>query len=239
MPDAPKNSPLQPLPPSAAGARPLPRVPVWAKNPPPIPLIPALSERGETQVRAVARRPARRRPLPDPRAIRVLAVPELAPAYDDGPPAAAAEGTGLPPSAAPSFALAGPRRESDRPVPPATVGGSWPSQFAQVLAETLSGSRPAKQLTPWTTEQARKRISQLGPTLATARQPRVRRVIVTAPAPDVLEMTVVMDIGPRARAVAVRLERPPPAVGQRSGVRTGRPGQGGAPGWLCTDVEAA
>src|SRR5262249_59070775 len=63
------------------------------------------------------------------------------------------------------------------PATSARVGGSWPSQFAQVLAEILSGSRPAKQLTPWTTEQARKRISQLGPMLATTRQPRVRRVI--------------------------------------------------------------
>src|SRR2546430_1731629 len=27
----------------------------------------------------------------------------------------------------------------------------WPGQFAQVLAETLAGSRPSRQLVPWTT----------------------------------------------------------------------------------------
>ena len=52
----------------------------------------------------------------------------------------------------------------------------WPSQFAQVLAETLAGSRPARQLAPWTTEQARRRIRQLGPMLATDQRPKVRRV---------------------------------------------------------------
>ncbi len=114
-------------------------------------------------------------------------------------------------------AVAGERPACDQPM---LATGTWPSQFAQVLSETLAGSRPASQLTPWTTEQARKRISQLGPMLAprgapggrpprTAmpRRPRVRRVIVTSPADGVLEMTVIVDTGSRARALAVRLER--------------------------------
>lgn len=118
---------------------------------------------------------------------------------------------------------------------PAPVTGSWPSQFAQVLSEALAGSRPASQLTPWTTDQARKRISQLGPMLArpaAAHGPRVRRVIVTSPVQDVLEMTVIVDIGARARAIAVRLERPPDPNARRF-----QPAPGTA--WLCTAIEAA
>jgi len=98
-----------------------------------------------------------------------------------------------------------PRRQSPGNQPPGT--GTWPSQFAQVLAETLAGSRPADQIAPWTTEQARRRISQLGPMLATAHRPRVRRVIVSSPASGVLEMTVIVGLGAHVRAVAVRLER--------------------------------
>jgi len=113
------------------------------------------------------------------------------------------------------------------------VAGTWPSQFAQVLSETLAGSRPASQLTPWTTERARERISQLSPLLAASRQPRVRRVIITSPVQGVLEMTVIVDIGSRSRAVAVRLERPSPATPPMTG-QSARPAA-----WLCTAVEAA
>ena len=80
-----------------------------------------------------------------------------------------------------------------------------------MLAETLAGSRPQKQLAPWTTEQARKRIGQLTATLATAHQPRLKRVIVRSPADGVVEMTVIVWLGTRACALAVRLERDHPA----------------------------
>lgn len=103
-----------------------------------------------------------------------------------------------------------------------------PSQFAQVLAEALAGTRPAQQLTPWTTEQARQRIRQLGPLLATEQRPRVRRVITSAPANDVLELTAVVGFGPRVRLLAVRLEREQP--------RPYRPGRGR---WCCTAIESA
>lgn len=120
--------------------------------------------------------------------------------------------------------------------PGASSGGSqhldpaagWPSQFAQVLAETLAGSRPAKQLTPWTTEQARRRIRQLGPMLATDQRPRVRRVITSAPAAGVLEMTAVVGFGPRVRALALRLER-----------EQARPYRQGGSRWCCTAIESA
>jgi hypothetical protein len=103
---------------------------------------------------------------------------------------------------------------------------SWPSLFAQALAETLTGSRPPAQIRPWTTDQARRRIRELAPVLAASYQPRIRRVIVTSPAADVIEMAMVVGLGTRVRAVAVRLERPPQPTGQ-------------AAPWRCTAVEAA
>ncbi|HEX6931543.1 MAG TPA: Rv3235 family protein [Streptosporangiaceae bacterium] len=178
----------------------------------------------------------RRRPLPDARAIRSSGVPEAAPPYDDEIPAAQrppgnellAEGAGR------DF----PGRGGLAPL----VTGTWPSQFAQVLSEALAGSRPASQLTPWTTEQARTRISQLGRVLTTPSQPRIRRVIVSSPVQGVLEMTIIVHVGSRARAVAVRLERPS-AEGVRSAVQPDpnarrRPSPP-ASGWVCTAIEAA
>jgi hypothetical protein len=106
--------------------------------------------------------------------------------------------------------------------------GDWPSQFAQVLSETLAGSRPAQQLTPWTTEQARKRIRQLGPMLATDQRPKVRRVLTSTPAAGVLEMTVVVGFGSRVRAVALRLER-----------EQSKPYRPGGDRWCCTAIESA
>jgi hypothetical protein len=133
-------------------------------------------------------------------------------------------------------------------VPPAKSQGSkpaqatWPNLFAQVLAETLAGSRPARQLSAWTTQQARSHIRRLGPLLRTDREPkaagpgsfatggkrsmggcepRVRRVVASMPSADVVEMAVVVRFGPRVRALAVRLEQP-----------EGRE-------WICTAIEAA
>jgi hypothetical protein len=137
--------------------------------------------------------------------------------------------------------IAGNPRKPDRV--PQAVSGRWPSQFAQVLAETLAGSRPAQQIRPWTTEQARKRINELGPMLSAARQPRVRRVIVTSPAQGVLEMTVIVDFGARARAVAVRLERPPalspPTQTRHPDILSHKPQSSPPTSWLCTAIEAA
>ena len=122
---------------------------------------------------------------------------------------------------------AGPGAPSGGSQPPDPAAG-WPSQFAQVLAETLAGSRPARQLTPWTTEQTRRRIRQLGPMLATDQRPRVRRVMTSAPAPGVLEMTAVVGFGPRVRALALRLEH-----------EQARPYRQGGGRWCCTAIESA
>jgi Family of unknown function (DUF6459) len=118
----------------------------------------------------------------------------------------------------------GPGPAGPGPAGPGAGGGGWPSQFAQVLAETLAGSRPASQLTPWTTEQTRRRIRQLGPMLATGQRPRVRRIMTSAPSQDVLELTAVVGFGSRVRVLALRLERGSHTAGQN---------------WRCTAIESA
>jgi len=130
-----------------------------------------------------------------------------------------------------------PPEPHERPAPGPRPGGritatQWPSQFAQVLAETLAGSRSQGQIAPWTSDQARRRIRQLGPMLAAGAAPRVRRVMTSRPAAGVVEMTVIVGCGPKVRALAVRLERDGP-----HGRRPGRDAR--AARWICTAVEAA
>ena len=117
-----------------------------------------------------------------------------------------------------------------RPGSPASPPG-WPGQFAQVLAETLAGSRPPRQLVPWTTERARDRIRRLGPLLSAGQQPRVRRVVTFHPTADAIEMAVAVVFGQRVHALALRLER---GGGQATAGRVAQPGR-----WLCVAVEAA
>jgi hypothetical protein len=117
------------------------------------------------------------------------------------------------------------------------VPPGWQDQFAQVLAETLAGARPPRQIVPWTTEEALRRIQRLGPRLASEHRPRVRRVLTSLPAPNVMEMTVVVGFGPRVKALAVRLEqtRARPAARPAGGAA----GERAAARWVCTAVEAA
>ncbi len=227
---------------SAQASRPRPLVPSSGRNP----VAPARTR--------PSRRPARDRPLPDAACIYPVAIPQAAPPYDDAaqappslralpglavvsPPAArapAARARPLPPRPGqPSPRQPSPGQPSPGRPP---AGGTWPSRFAQVLAETLAGARPPEQIAAWTTERARNRIGQLGPLLATAHHPRVRRVLVASPASGVLEMTVIVGLGPRVRALAVRLERddrPEPGTRRPSG----QPAD--APRWRCTAVDAA
>jgi Family of unknown function (DUF6459) len=231
-----------------------------------VPLVPGLD-----------RRPAAARSLPEADAVRLFAVPESVPPYDDTVPAgqaaaadstaaagtaspgdstahgtaAAGEGTadagegtadagegtadagegtadageGTADGSSPADATGMGRRTRDQP-------GTWPSRFAQVLAETLAGSRSQGQIAPWTSDQARRRLRQLGPMLAAGTVPRVRRVVTTCPAAGVVEMTVIVGFGPRVRALAVRLERdgPPRPCRGRDAVQAR---------WVCTAIEAA
>jgi hypothetical protein len=198
--------------------------------------------------------PGERRPLPDPAAVRLCLVPDSAPPYDDevpaGTPAAATTwhpATGRPGTSEPGTDGPGTGRpvtgrpDTGRPVTGRPGNGrsvagdrptpGWQGRFAQALAETLAGSRPSRQIQPWTTQQAREHIQRLGPRMASVQRPRVRRVVTYRPASDVMEMAVVVGFGPRVRALAVRLERS--AVDSTASV--GEP----AGRWVCTAVEAA
>lgn len=192
-------------------------------------------------------------PLPDPDAVRLCPVPDSAPPYDDdllsltarptAPTSHTAAPAGEPDQTAgqpgPGQPVLGRADQpGDHPAPPPSAGrlppgdGSWPGQFAQVLVETLAGSRPPRQMTTWTTERTRARIQRLGPMLAAGQRPQLRRVVAFRPASGVIEMTVVVSFGARVRALAVRLEHTPPP--------RALPGhQPRSPRWLCTDVEAA
>jgi hypothetical protein len=197
------------------------------------------------------------RPLPDPVAIEVRPIPDTAPPYDrtvadeagrtdadmfaaailaelgrGNPADEAASGT-----AADAPSRAGRAPEGAGPGGTGPGGAEWPSRFAQVLAETLTGARPPAQLTPWTTERARSAIRRLGPLLTARQRPVVRRVVTSVPRAGVLEMSIVVGVGPRVRALAIRLERerPEPApAGRASAGRAGRQAR-----WVCTTVEAA
>src|SRR5215831_5465576 len=168
--------------------------------------------------------PGGHRPLPDPAAVRLCLVPDSAPPYDDEVPSGEPDrgretnrgpATGEPVEGRPV------RGKPTTGRPATATAPAWPSRFAQVLAETLAGSRPPRQIEPWTSQQAREHIHRLGPRMASALRPRIRRVVTYRPASDVMEMAVVVGFGPRVRALAVRLERsgscPPAGVGGSAG----------------------
>lgn len=191
--------------------------------------------------------PARKNsaPLPNPVLAQLCAVPDPAPPYDEQDMTDSLDATATPdwvPARSPAGTSQAQRppapREQRPPAPreqPARAPsvrrgqsetGAWPSQFAQILAETLVGSRPPRQLNRWTTERARSHIRRLGPLLAADTEPRIRRIVASTPSAGVVEMAVVVRFGSRVRALAVRLEH------DRSAGPCGT-------GWKCTAVEAA
>jgi hypothetical protein len=113
-----------------------------------------------------------------------------------------------------------------------TAGPDFPRRFATLLAEGLAGARPVRQLAPWLSRRGRAHLDRLLPLFGggqphgTGQQPRVVRVLTSRPAPDAVEMTMIMVTGQRTRALAIRLERDTPSGS-------------GADHWLCTDIEAA
>jgi hypothetical protein len=193
--------------------------------------------------------PIQRRPLPERTGVRVAPVPDPLPPYDDQAltgPAPFRDARAAPAGAsAASTASTGPSPYAPRGRP--ADAGEWPSRFAQVLAETLAGSRPARQIEPWTTERARAHIRRLGPLLAAGPRPpaqggpaqrdtpqrvTVHRVLTSHPAQDVVEVAAIVGFGPKTRALAARLER-----------ASARPAMPGRPArdarWLCTAIEVA
>lgn len=131
------------------------------------------------------------------------------------------------------------------------ASGEWPVQFARLLIESLAGARPVRQIMPWTSERARGQLRRLLPLFGTGQRPRVLRVITKRPTREVIEMAVIVRVGARTRALAIRLER---AAAPRQLLRCATPAVGG-PGrhdpqatanttatalrWVCTDIETA
>lgn len=201
-------------------------------------------------------------------ALRLLALPDLGPPFDDDPAAGAtvtAEagtvglGRGNRDGADAADTANTGADTADTTAPAGTGAGAaqaradsdWARQFALLLSEALGGARPVRQILPLTTERARLQLDRLMPLFRSGRRPRVLRVITTRPARDVIEMTVVVGLERRTRALAVRLERTDPAdqtgrryqnarLTQAAGSRPAQPrtAQPG-PRWLCTAVEAA
>lgn len=134
--------------------------------------------------------------------IRLVPVPELWPPLDHTHPAGADPGC-------------------VQPVP-VDEGPPLPRQFPVLLAEALSGLRPARQLAPWLSKRGSLHLHTLMPLFRTGHQPKVLRILTTRPAPNVVEVTMIVAIGPRTRALAIRLEH----SGQQER-------------WQCTDIESA
>jgi Family of unknown function (DUF6459) len=114
---------------------------------------------------------------------------------------------------------------------PAEPGQPSPHQFALLIVETLAGVRPVRQLAPLLSKRAAIHLHRLLPLFSVSRRPRVLRVLTSAPATGVVEMTLIVETGPRTRALAVRLER----AARTAAARRDAP----ATRWLCTAIEAA
>lgn len=140
-------------------------------------------------------------------AMRSVPVPEVWPPIDGAQPIGAATY---------------PHVGSTKHASPAEAGPPWPRQFALLLAETLAGVRPVQQVLPLMSQRGSIHLHRLLPAFKGDHRPRVLRVLTTRPAPGVVEMTMIVVIGPRTHAIATRLEL------------TQHPQR-----WLCTDIEAA
>jgi hypothetical protein len=200
-------------------------------------------------------------PLPagDLSTIRLFALPEIGPPFDDDPAASAsadAEEACSGGAAAPGRLPAARGPDATRPPAEAQADAEWARRFAGLLTEALSGARPARQILPWTSDRARVQFRALSPLFGGGQRPRVLRVIATRPARDVIEMTVVAGLGARTRAIAIRLERAEPADRPTRLTPAARGKQpqpsaltalaarrataaATAPRWLCTEIEAA
>jgi hypothetical protein len=186
--------------------------------------------------------------------LRLVTVPDAAPPYDcqvhgsrcqvvaaagRAPAEVTAAGAGLAPAAEVPPAEVAPAEVAPAELPPAGVAPAAaadpatarPRQLALVIVEVLTGARPDRQLVPLATDRVRARVRGLAPLLASGRRPRVVRIVTSRPAVRVVEMTVVVDFGPRSRALAMRFEH--------VAARPAAPGWPARPArWLCTALEA-
>ena len=164
-------------------------------------------------------------------------------------------GPGVPPDRAlsglPNLLLCGGgdlRGPAASPVGPGLLHLSLPSapsawQFALLLAESLTGARPVRHILPWLSQRGTAHLYQLLPRFNGGQGARIQRIMTAQPSPDVLEMTLIVAVGPRTRALAVRLARtePMPQPQWRATLPAQTPDARSAASsrWLCTDIEAA
>ncbi len=131
----------------------------------------------------------------------------------------------------------------NRPGEQADGGQAWPRQFAVLLAEALTGARPVRQILPWLSQRGTVHLYRLLPLFSGGQGARVQRIMTTEPSPDVIEMTLIVAVGPRTRALAVRLTRTeptqPPKWRGRLPARSPESRPAVSARWLCTDIEAA
>ena len=146
-------------------------------------------------------------------AIQLMSLPELWPPLAQEPGAS---------DALPDSGYVQPLPLEHGPALTLEQGPTLPRQFGVLLAEVLAGVRPARQVAPWLSQRGSFHLQRLMPLFKSEQQPRVLRVLTARPTPDVVEMTMIVVIGPRPRALAIRLEHSAP---------TER--------WQCTDIEAA
>lgn len=88
--------------------------------------------------------------------------------------------------------------------------GPWVAQLVQAVLEVLARERPRQQLVRWLTPEVYAELTRHVAADPGRPVPRTRRTVssvhVTEPVDGVVEASVVAVGGPRARAVAVRLE---------------------------------
>jgi len=88
--------------------------------------------------------------------------------------------------------------------------GPWVAQLVQAVLEVLARERPRQQLVRWLTPEVYAELSSHVAVDPGRPVPRTRRTVssvhVSEPADGVVEASVVAVGGPRARAVALRLE---------------------------------
>jgi len=198
----------------------------------------------------------------EPSPVRLMRVPDAAPPFDGEVRSPA--GTALPelevwtprtvlPQPVPVSRTRSAEGAASAPAEPPVSGTapgqrrdeSWAGPFACLLAETAAGIRPVRQIAPWLTDRSRVHLRRAALVLRCGQRPRVLRVLVSWPEDDVAELSVIVGLGPRTKALAVRLEqapvtpqRPVDGVPRPSWRGTyGRPGP--APRWRCTDIETA
>jgi hypothetical protein len=84
----------------------------------------------------------------------------------------------------------------------------WTARLAQAIVESLYGPRPIQQLLRWTDDRVYRGLAQLAagrPPGSRHLAPQLRAVRVCRVADRIAEATVVVQIGPRCRSLALRL----------------------------------